>query len=256
MIFVDELDVYLRSFHYWINFDVYLESFSFSDEIRAWKSYLDDNNNIFKQIEISAETFGFKHDFGKARGMYGEREIETRRINFYLSFDGLKIYPRLLYSEGYLPKPEDFEAHRYFFTYLPKVLMPIFQKQGTDSWKITLSQHWTIGSHRYIKDKKEHLIAYNVSVPVNLRTIIEEELHSLGENVHGTTKTEDVLTSLRSKDPNLEKEIELSLNHILSAEEKRFRDFGDLIQKEKAPEIRILRAFCNLFEKTIIGNRK
>jgi hypothetical protein len=64
------------------------------------------------------------------------------------------------------------------------------------------------------------------------------------------------LTAIRTKDPTLEKEIELNLNHILSAEEKRFRDFGDLIEKERSPEIRKLQTFCNLFEDTPIMKRK
>ena len=96
----------------------------------------------------------------------------------------------------------------------------------------------TLGTHRYIEETKEHRIAYNVSVPVNLYTIIEEELHALGEEVHGRKKTPDVLTLIK-KNPKLQNEIELNLNHILSAEEKKFTSFGNLIREEKAPEIRI-----------------
>ena len=130
--------------------------------------------------------------------------------------------------------------------------MPTFKRTGDAVWEVGLTTHWTIGTHRYIKETKEHLIAYNVSVPVNLATIIEEELHALGEKVHGGTKREDILNEIRNKDPNLQKEIELNLNHILSAEEKRFRDFGNLILEERSPEIRKLKTFCNLFENTLI----
>jgi hypothetical protein len=256
LIFVNELDVYLRAFYYWINFDMYSQNFALSDELKAWKNFLDKSQSLFKKIEDSADEFGFRHGLGKAKGMSGEKEVATQRMNFYLPFDGLRIYPRLLYSEGYLPKLGDFETHRYYFTYHPKVLMPIFTKLADRSWETTLSQHWTIGSHTYVAERKEHWIAYNVSAQVNLRTIIEEELHCLSEEVHGTTKTDDVLNAIRAKDPTLEKEIGLNLDHILSAEEERFRAFGNLMDNEMFPEIRKLQSFCNLFEETLIVKGK
>ena len=249
MIFVKELDVYLRTFFYWINFNFYSQNFNLFEEVKAWKRFLDNNQGALREIEESAGAFGFKHDVSRGRGMAGEKEIRTQRMNFFLPFDGLRIYPRLLYSEGYLPKPSNFEKHRYYFTYYPKVLMPIFKKTEKKTWEALLSHHWTVGTHRHIKKTKEHLIAYNVSVPVNLATIVEEELHTLGKKVHGKTTREDILNMIRTRDPNLEKEIELNLNHILSAEEKRFRDFGDLIREEKSPEMRKLETFCDLFEK-------
>lgn len=56
--------------------------------------------------------------------------------------------------------------------------MPFFRKKG-QKWEVILTHHWTAGTHRYIKETKEHMIAYSVSVPLDLGIIIEEELHSL-----------------------------------------------------------------------------
>ncbi len=99
-------------------------------------------------------------------------------------------------------------------------------------------------------------MVYNVSVPVILRTIVEEELHSIEQNIHRTTRTSDVVNFIKAKNPKLKKEIGLNLNHILSTEEEKFTLFGEIIRKEFASEIRKLKKFCDLFEYTLLSLNK
>jgi hypothetical protein len=252
IIFVEELDTYLRCFYYWINFDSYATVFDMPEELKSWRLFFNDNQRMFRDIEISADKFGFIHNFGGARAMFGSKEVTTRRMNFFLPFDGLRVYPRLLYSEGYLPTPKDFNLHRYFFTYLPLLLGLFYKKKEDGSEEPVLSVGATAGSHRKDKKSGEHWIAYNVSVPINMGVIIEEELHSHGDKIHGTTNVQEVLKAIQTNDPQLQNEIELNLNGILSVEEQKFRSFGNLMTQEKTPDLRKMKVFNELFEKFLI----
>jgi len=54
--------------------------------------------------------------------------------------------------------------------------------------------------------------------------------------------------------PELKIEIEQNLNRILSTEEKKFQDLGEVLSVECASELRILDEFVKKFEAEVIEN--
>ncbi len=81
MIYVDELDSYLRSYFYYTNYRWYLEYFKLSNKLESWRNFLINNRSIFTIIANSADEFGFLHEVGTVRGMNGERDITTSNLD-------------------------------------------------------------------------------------------------------------------------------------------------------------------------------
>ena len=154
-------------------------------------------------------------------------------------------------AQPVIKKTLDFDFHEYFFRYYPKMTVRIYaEKDAKGKWILKPSQHWIIGTHGHV-DKK-HIISYNVAVDVDLRTIVEEELHAQIANLHETTTVAEVVKNIEEKNPNLKLEIEANLNRILSTEEKKFKELGNILRVEYASELRILENFVNKFEEEVI----
>lgn len=254
MIDVPELDLYLKTVYYAWNSNSEIYRDILSDELKSWISFFGINHGMIQRFKATVERpeFGFTFEIGRANSMYGEKEIKGLFDPvLLLPAPFLKIYPRLLYTYKFIEEPPDFDCHEYFFRYYPKMTVRVYLKKG-DKGDLILqpSQHWIIGAHGH-KDKK-HSISYNVAVAVDLRTIVEEELHAQIPNLHGTTTTADVVKDIEEKKPDLKKEIEANLNRILSTEEKKFLDLGDTLRVEHASELRILENFVNKFEGEVI----
>ena len=207
------------------------------------------SNNTVRRPE-----FGFTFGIGRANSMYGLREI--RRMfdpNLLLPAPFLKIYPRLLYSYDFIEESPEFASHEYYFRYYPKMTVRVYVRPRPRARMILRpSQHWIIGTHSHIQQNGRHIISYNVAVDVGLRTIVEEELHAQVANLHGTTTTADVVQNIEENMPELKEEIEANLNRILSTEEKKFMELGDVLRVECASELRILEDFVTKFEEEII----
>ncbi len=257
MIDVPELDIYLNSFFYFYNWQADFYSLvDYSDEIRSWFAYLQRNQSIFRRfIElVQRPDFGFTLRAGKARTMYGEREfrgVKTPYLNYPAQY--LRIYARLLYKYGFLPAPTSFDSHKYFLLYMPKKLVYVYKRiNGSQELQPFVTQHRINGSHSM--QNKQHNIVYNVAVPLDLGVIVEEELHALGREIHGTTRKADIVKRITEENPNLVTEIESNLNLILSSEEKRFKEIGERLRIEESSELDKLRKFVNLFEDEVIAS--
>lgn len=254
MIDVPELDLYLKTIFYAYNSNSEIYRDILSDELKSWVSFFGVNQGILQRFKETVEKpeFGFTFEIGRANSMYGAKEV--KRLfdpNLLLPAPFLKIYPRLLYEYDFIKEPADFGCHEYFFRYYPKMTVRVyFKKDNNGNYVLQPSQHWIIGTHG-IRDTK-HVISYNVAVLVDLRTIVEEELHAQIANLHGTVTVADVVKSIEEKNPELKREIEANLNRILSTEERKFRDLGNTLKVEYASELRILQNFVNKFEEEII----
>jgi hypothetical protein len=254
MIDVPELDLYLKSVYYAYNSNSEIYRDILSEELKSWISFFGANQGMIQRFKATVEKpeFGFTFEIGRANSMYGAREIRGM-FDPYLLLPApfLKIYPRLLYAHNFIKESPDFDAHEYFFRYYPKMTVRIYIKQDEQGkWILHPSQHWVIGAHGQIE--KRHVISYNVAVAVDLRTIVEEELHAQIPNLHKTVTVEDVVKNIEERKPDLKKEIEANLNRILSTEEKKFMDLGDTLRVEHASELRILEDFVTKFEEEVI----
>jgi len=253
MIDVPELDLYLKAVYYAYNSNSEIYRDILSDELKSWVSFFGLNQGILKRFKetVQKPEFGFTFEIGTANAMYGAKEIRGLfDPNLLLPAPFLKIYPRLLYEYDFIKEPPDFDCHEYFFRYYPKMTVRVYLKKPDGQLLLQPSQHWLIGTHG-IRDKR-HVIAYNVAVHVDLRTIVEEELHAQIPDLHGTLTVADVVKDIEEKNPDLKKEIEANLNRILSTEERKFRDLGETMKVEYASELRILENFVNKFEEEII----
>ena len=256
MVYIRELDILLRSFFYWRNYKWYQQALQIYEDVTAWIDFLQDNRSIYRTIASSAKEFQLIDKVGHARGMHGEREAVMHIRHLYFPCAGLKLYPRLLYSEGYLPQPAEFSQHRYYFTYYPQVLVPAYHRDDDDTWSIArLRPRTTTGTHWYLKTSNEHRIAYNIAVPITLYTIIEEELHALGKLIHGTSTIKEILAQIKSKDPALNSEITSNLNRVLSTETQRYQQYSDHIASAHAPLLQMLTTFSTLFETRLITSK-
>jgi len=257
MIDVPELDLFLKTWFYIFNSDreIY-RNLNLSDNLRSRINYFFNNPlmlNLFENT-VQRPEFGFDFELGRVDSMYGVREVLGLRDPYLvLPAQFLKVYPRLLYAYGFLKRPRNFENYRYFFRYYPKMVVPIYeQRQNSREIFQQPSYHWILGTH-WQRDR-EHHISYNVAVEVNLRTIIEEELHGQIEGLHDTTTVSNIVEDIENQMPELKKEIEQNLNRILSTEEKKFQDLGEVLSVENASEIRILEQFVIKFETEVIEN--
>jgi len=254
MIDVPELDLYLKTVYYAWNSNSEIYRDILSEELKSWVSFFGVNQGMIQRFKATVERpeFGFSFGIGKSNSMYGKKEIRGLFDPvLLLPAPFLKIYPRLLYTYGFLKESPDFDSHEYFFRYYPKMTVRVYIKQDAEGkWILLPSQHWIIGAHSH--GDKKHVISYNVAVDVDLRTIVEEELHAQIPNLHGTVTVAEVVKSIEEKRLDLKKEIEANLNRILSTEEKKFMDLGDTLRVEHASELRILEDFVTKFEEEII----
>lgn len=255
MIDVPELDLYLKSIFYAYNSNSDIYRDILSDELKAWVSYFGVNQGLFMRFKATVEKpeFGFTFEIGRANSMYGAREVKGLfDPNLLLPAPFLKIYPRLLCAFNFIKESANFDTHKYFFRYYPKMTVRIYiQKDATGQWLMKPSQHWIIGTHSH-RDKAEH-ISYNVAVDVDLRTIVEEELHAQVPNLHDQlTTVDEIVKQIEQKEPDLKQEIVANLNRILSTEERKFRELGNTLRIEHASELRILENFVTKFEECII----
>lgn len=247
MIDVQELDTFLKALYYWLNYDEYHKCFAILGDLFSWKDFFDRNRGFFPPPSYF-QKFGFISKPVTSKSMYGTVELEMKRANLFFPVPGLSVYPRLLYYKGYLPETDDFDKHEYFFMYYPKLIRPHF----TTGPKPIVSMGWTRGTASYEKEVDKYMIAYNVAVPVNIHTVIEEELHALRIRAHGLPVVDEIQKQIEEKDPSLKRDIEDSLNRILSTEENRFRQLGDLLQREYSSELHLMNDFISKFETSII----
>lgn len=126
-------------------------------------------------------------------------------------------------------------------------------RQTEDGQEVILvpSTHWIVGTHTPLANER-CLISYNVAVNVDLSTIVEEELHDQIPNLHDTQNTQQVTERIDRENPALRDEIVANLNRILSTEEKKFKDLGNMLRIECASELRILQNFVDCFEHEVI----
>lgn len=259
MIDVPELDLYLKTVYYCWNSNSEVYRDILSDELKSWVSFFGANQGMIQRFKSTVEKpeFGFAFGIGKSNSMYGKKEIRGLFDPvLLLSAPFLKIYPRLLYANGFLKESPDFDNHEYFFRYYPKMTVRIYDLDAEKKWILVPSQHWIIGTHSHNEENKKHVISYNVAVNVDLRTIVEEELHAQIPNLHETVTVAEVVGNIEEKKPDLKKEIEANLNRILSTEEKKFMDLGDTLRVEHASELRILEDFVTKFEEEVICKTK
>jgi hypothetical protein len=256
MIDVPELDLYLKTVYYAWNSNSEIYRNLLSEELKSWVSFFGANQGMIQRFKSTVERpeFGFTFGIGKANSMYGEKEIRGLFDPvLHLSAPFLKIYPRLLYAYGFLKENPDFDSHEYVFRYYPKMIVQIYvRRDAKGKWILEPSQHWIIGTHSFIEETKRHVISYNVAVNVDIRTIVEEELHAQVPDLHETVTVAEIVKKIEEKAPNLKKEIEANLNRILSTEEKKFLDLGDILRVEHASELRILEDFVTKFEEEVI----
>lgn len=256
MIDVPELDLYLKTVYYAWNSNSPIYRGILSEELQSWVSYFGANQGIINRFNntVRRPEFGFTFEIGRANSMYGLQEIRGMfDPNLLLPAPFLKIYPRLLYSYDFIEESPDFASHEYYFRYYPKMTVRVYVRPRPRVRMILRpSQHWVIGTHAHIQQNGRHIIAYNVAVDVGLRTIVEEELHAQVANLHGTTTTATVVQNIEESMPELKEEIEANLNRILSTEEKKFMDLGDVLRVECASELRILEDFATKFEEEVI----
>lgn len=253
MIDVPELDLYLKSVFYAYNSNSEIYRDILSEELKSWVSFFGINAGLLQRFKETVEKpeFGFTFEVGRANSMYGAKEVRGLfDPQLLLPAPFLKIYPRLLCEYDFIKEPESFKYHEYFFRYYPKMTVRIYFKKDDKDLILQPSQHWIIGTHG-TRDTK-HIISYNVAVLVDLRTIVEEELHAQIPELHSTMTVSDVVKNIEEKNPELKKEIEANLNRILSTEERKFRELGNTLRVEYASELRILENFVNKFEEQIM----
>lgn len=254
MIDVPELDLYLKTVYYAWNSNSEIYRDILSEELKSWVSFFGVNQGMIQRFKATVERpkFGFSFGIGKSNSMYGKKEIRGLFDPvLLLPAPFLKIYPRLLYTYGFLKESPDFDSHEYFFRYYPKMTVRVYVKQDAEGkWILMPSQIWVIGTHSH-GDTKD-AISYNVAVDVDLRTIVEEELHGQIPNLHETVTVAEVVKNIEEKKLDLKKEIEANLNRILSTEERKFMDLGDTLRVEHASELRILEDFVTKFEEEVI----
>jgi hypothetical protein len=254
MIDVPELDLYLKTVYYAWNSNSEIYRDILSKELKSWVSFFGANHGMIQRFKATVERpeFGFSFGIGKSNSMYGKKEIRGLFDPvLVLPAPFLKIYPRLLYTNGFLKESPDFSGHEYFFRYYPKMIVRVYVKQDAEGkWILEPSQHWIIGTHSH--GDKNDVISYNVAVDVGLGTIVEEELHAQIPDLHSTMTVAEVVKNIEEKNLDLKKEIEANLNRILSTEEKKFMDLGDTLRVEHASELRILEDFVTKFEEEVI----
>lgn len=255
MIDVPELDIYLKTFFYFLNNQAeFYSPVTFSDQLNSRLRFLTNNPGIFQKFEQTAERadFGFDFSVSPSSSMFGDREFRNIRDPILiLPAQYLKIYARLIYANDFLTQPESFDEWRYFLRYYPKIIVNVYKRiQGTQDFRVFPCHHWNIGSHGI--RGSEHLISYNVTVPVDIGTVVEEELHGQEARVHETTNRGDIVNRIRDSMPELIEEIEGNLNLILSAEERRFKELGGVLRTENSSELRTLETFVELFEEEVI----
>jgi hypothetical protein len=256
MVYVRELDIMLRSLFYWRNYQWYQKALQVHEDVEAWIRFFTDNRSVFRTMTSSAKDYGLIAKVGHARGMHGEREAVLHIRHLYFPCAGLKLYPKLLYSAGYIPRPADFNRHRYYFAYYPPVLVPAYKREKDSTWSVVrLRQRTTTGTHWYIKANNEHRIAYNIASPITLYTIIEEELHAQGQSIHGTSTIKEIIAQIESQDPDLKNEVASSLNRVLSTETQRYQQYGDHLTSVHMPLLQLLTRFSTLFENQLITSK-
>ena len=200
-------------------------------------------------IEQSGMNFSFS--IGRSNSMYGCREIKGMCDPLLLlPAPFLKIYPRMLYSYKLIKEPPDFSKHSYYFRYYPRMIVRLYGKSSAGKVELVPATHWIVGTCSPKDDGND--IAYNVAVNVDLRTIVEEELHCQIKNLHETDNTNEVTKSIETQMPDLKDEIVANLNRILSTEEKKFKDLGNIIKIGFASELRILETFVIKFGTEVI----
>jgi hypothetical protein len=253
MIDVPELDVFLKTIYYSFNCNAPIYKDVLSKETQVQSSYMYSLQGTFMRFKelIEKSELGFSFTVSRCTSMYGACELKTLYDPFLiLAAPYLKIYPRLLYSDGFINKTPEFEKHDYYFRYYPKMLVRVYAKTGENT-KLLPSTHWILGSHN-LDAKGRTMISYNVAVNVNLHTLVEEELHGQIHNLHSTNTTQSVVKQIETTNPCLRKEIEENLNRILSTEEKKFKDLGNIIHIEFASELRNMQCFIDKFEGDVI----
>lgn len=256
MIDVPELDLYLKTVYYAWNSNSEIYRDILSEELKSWVSFFGINQGMIQRFKSTVERpeFGFTFGIGRSNSMYGKKEIRGLFDPvLVLPAPFLRIYPRLLYTYGFLKESPKFDRYEYFFRYYPKMTVRVYTKQDANkNWILTPSQHWIIGTHAYDDKDEKHTICYNVAVDVGLRTIVEEELHAQIPDLHKKMTVAEVVKNIKEKKPDLVKEIEANLNRILSTEEKKFMDLGNTLRVEHASELRILEDFVTKFETEVI----
>jgi hypothetical protein len=254
MIDVPELDLYLKTFYYVFNFDSEIfRSIRFSEGLRHWGNYFQNNQGILRRFENVVEhpDHGFNFELGRARSMFGPREVTTYDPVLTHKAQFLKIYPRLLYQYGFINTPQNLNSYNYFFRYIPKMVVPIYHNiSGNPEPVLSPSQLWTEGTCLSVNGQVS--ISYNVAVEVSLRTIIEEELHVQIPDLHGTNTVTETVERIQREMPDLKAEMEANLNRILTTEEKRFANAGEAIRIDMASELRLLEDFVTTFEREVI----
>lgn len=259
MIDVPELDIYLKTFFYFLNHRAeFYSTVSFSDELKSWLQFINNNQGILQGFEETVEKpdFGFDFFIGPTASMLGDREFQNIRDPLLIRpAQYLKIYARLIYANEFLTEPQSFDSYRYFLRYYPNMIVTVYKRiQGSENFNLIPGHYWVTGSHT-TRDSN-HLISYNVTAPVGISTIVEEELHGQETLVHGTTTKEEIVNQIRSSRPEIIEEIEENMNLILSAEEKRFKELGDVLRVENSSELRTLETFVELFEKEVIESTR
>lgn len=255
MIDVPELDLYLKTVYYVFNSSTEIFRGILSEELQSWITFFGINQGIINRFKETVELpeFGFTFQIGRSNSMYGVREIRGMYDPILLlPAPFLKIYARLLYEYDFIENSPEFDTHEYFFRYYPKMTVRVYRRNAEGEEILRPSQHWVKGAHSRIPTDGRHLITYNVAVNVDLNTIVEEELHARIPDLHQTTTTTEVVQNIDENMPQLKIEIEDNLNRVLSTEEKKFADLGNILRIEKASELRILDNFVNKFEAEII----
>lgn len=253
MIDVSELDIFLKTAYYSFNSNAPIYKGILSKEVQSYCSFMFSTQGTFLRFKelVEQSGLGFSFTVGRCNSMYGACEVKGMYDPFLLlAAPYLKIYPRLLYSNNFIKTNPDFEKHDYYFRYYPKLLVRLYSKndQGT---KLIPSTYWLLGTHN-VSETGRTIVSYNVAVNVNLHTIVEEELHGQIPNLHDTLNTQDTVKKIENENPKLKEEIEANLNRILSTEEKKFKDLGNLIRLEFSSELRYMQIFIDKFENEVI----
>ncbi len=258
MISVPELDVYLKAFFYFLNKGAgFYSPIGFSEELEAWIGFINNNPGMLGGFRETVERpeFGFEFNVARTTSMLGEREFEGIGDPFLiLPVQYLKMYPRLLYSKGFLRQPEAFSSFRYYLRYLPKTIVNVYKWDPETSEYLAIPNHyWIRGGH---SAGDEQSISYNVAVRVEVATMIEEELHAQGVPVHGRPVVRETVEKIRCSEPGLIEEMEENLNLVLSAKGWRFRELGEELRRENSSELRNLEQFVDLFEREVIESTR
>jgi hypothetical protein len=251
MIDVPELDIFIKSAYYAMNCNAPIYKGILTREVQTYCSFVASQQGTYMRFKELVEQSGFAFTIARCNSMYGVCELKALYDPYLiLSAPFLKIYPRLLYSNGFIKEMPDFEKYEYFFRYYPKMLVRQYVKDG-DKTKLVPTTHWILGTHNKGADGRT-IISYNVAVNVNLHTIVEEELHGQIQDLHNTTDTSKVVKQIETINPSLKKEIEENLNRILSTEEKKFKDLSSIIRVEMSSELRSFQSFIDKFENDVI----